>query len=326
MPTVTAIPTSGVGSWPGSDIDDAVRKVFDLVSIPYLPELPGRGRGSDLVGRALGLLDDLAFEVGPRGWRVVDRTSLDQRRARARLRDDLDVLAERAHGYDGVVKIAVCGWWTLAAVVELPRGGRLLSDAGAVRDLVESARGAALELLAEVRRRLPGADVRVQLDEPSLPAVLAGGIPTQSGLSRINPVEPELVTRSLVGLPARTVVHCCAAAVPVRLLRSAGITDVSLDGDLVTATGWDAVAEHVDAGGTLWLGVPAAHEGEVFTADQVVTRLLGWLRPLELGPSLVDRLVLTHSCGLAGLPERVAVRAVEVLDRAAHLLAVELMR
>ena len=155
---MTSIPTSGVGSWPGTDIDEAVRQVFDLAAIPYLPELPARGPGSDMVGRALGLMDGLAFELSPHGWRAASRPSEHQRRARARLRDDLDVLAERAEGYAGPLKVAMCGWWTLCAVVELGRGGPILRDAGAVRDLIQSGRAAAEGLLADVRSLVPGAN------------------------------------------------------------------------------------------------------------------------------------------------------------------------
>lgn len=324
--TVTAIPTSGVGSWPGTDIGEAVRQAFDLATIPYLPELPARGPGADLIGRTLGLLDGLAFDLSPTGWRVVDRPGAHQRRARARLRDDLDVLAERAESYEGRLKVAMCGWWTVATSVDLARGGRMLGDHGAVRDLVQAGRAAAVQLVAEVVRRVPGADVTLQIDEPGLPAALAGGVPTESGLSRIRPAEPETVSRSFAGLPGTTLVHSCARDVPVALLRGAGVANLSLDGGLVGAQGWDAVAEHLDAGGTLWLGLLPTTTPKVPSADGLVTRALGWLRPLELGPALVDRLVLTPACGLSGFSVRDAVRASETLNRAADLLTQELGR
>src|SRR5206468_11351663 len=43
--------------------------------------------------------------------------------------------------------------------------------------------------VAEVSRRVPGARVIVQLDEPSLLAVLAGRIPTPSGFGTVPAVE-----------------------------------------------------------------------------------------------------------------------------------------
>ena len=41
-------------------------------------------------------------------------------------------------GYDGALKVQLAGPWTLAASLDLPRGGRGARDAGAVRDLVAS--------------------------------------------------------------------------------------------------------------------------------------------------------------------------------------------
>ncbi len=326
MPNVTTIPTSGIGSWPGTDIDEAVRQVFDLVSVPYLPELPARGPGSDMVGRTLGLLEGLACELSPTGWRVAHRSGADQRRARARLRDDLDVLEERASGTLGSVKVAMCGWWTLAASVELNRGGRLLRDPGAVRDVVDIARGAAHHLRDEVQRRLPAAEVLLQLDEPALPAVLAGSVPNESGLGRLRAVEIETVSRSFVGLPEGTIVHSCAQDVPIAALRQAGIRQLAVDGGLVSVRGWDALAEHIDSGGTLWLGVVPTEEAAVPTVDALMTRALAWLRPLELGPRLTGRLILTPACGLAATSGRDAVLVSEALARAADLLAEELLR
>ena len=323
---MTSIPTSGVGSWPGRDIEEGVRQVLDLADIPYLPELPARGPGSDMVGRALGLFDGFGFELSPTGWRVADHPASHQRGARARLRDDLDVLEERAQGYDGRFKVALCGWWTILAAVDLQRGGKMLSDPGAVRDVVQAGRAAALDLVAEVSRRLPAADCILQIDEPGLAAVLAGGVPTESGISRYRAVEPEPVARSFQDLPARTVVHSCASQVPIGLLRGAGITQVSLDGGLVDTSGWDAIAEHIDAGATLWLGLLPTAQPAVPTADELVTRALTWLRPLELGPRLLNQLVLTPACGLAPFAAKDAVKASEVLRRAADLLAEAIVR
>ena len=51
---------TGIGSWPGSDIRTPLRLVRDLLvfegpgdtfGCPYLPELPARGPGADLIGR-----------------------------------------------------------------------------------------------------------------------------------------------------------------------------------------------------------------------------------------------------------------------------------
>ncbi len=325
MRTVAAIPTSGAGSWPGVDIDESVRQVADLVSIPYLPELPARGPGSDMVGRTLGQIEGIGFDLSPTGWQVTPTPGSGQRRARARLRDDLDVLAERLEGYEGPYKIALCGPWTLAAAVDLPRGGRVLRDPGAVRDLVAAALVAAESMVAEVERRLPAASIVLQIDEPGLPGVLSGGIPTESGLRRYAPVDPELVSSTFRRLGKDVVVHSCAPAVPIDLLRDSGIGSISVDGDLVDRAGWDAITALVDGGGTLWLGGLPTSTTAIGSVDAVVRRTLSWLRPLELGPSLVGHLVLTPACGLSHLTSRQAVDATRVVDRASDLIAEELL-
>ncbi|MFD0889521.1 methionine synthase, partial [Streptosporangium algeriense] len=54
---------TGVGSHPGQDHEEAIRVVFgELSALPYLPELPGRGVGADMIGRSASLLVELAVE------------------------------------------------------------------------------------------------------------------------------------------------------------------------------------------------------------------------------------------------------------------------
>ena len=77
----------------------------------------------------------------------------------------------------------------------------------------------------------------MQLDEPSLPAVLAGALPTASGFGRLRAVEEpvvvagvETVLEAASGAGAvATVVHCCAADPPVDVLARAGAGALSLD-------------------------------------------------------------------------------------------------
>lgn len=73
------------------------------------------------------------------------------------------------------MKVQAPGPLTLAAQVELANGHRVLTDPGAVRDLSASLAEGLAEHAAEVGKRL-GANVVVQLDEPSLTAVLDGSI------------------------------------------------------------------------------------------------------------------------------------------------------
>src|SRR3954447_17287383 len=183
--TPTGVAT-GVGSMPGEDIDSVLGAVADaLPALPHLPELPGRGAGSDMIGRAAAQLVDLHVDLQPAGWRLVARAGMDERRAAELLERDLDALVPVAAGFTGNLKLQLAGPWTLATTLELPRGGRAIGDAGAVRDLVASLAATVPDHVADLRRRLPGAAVVVQLDEPALPAALGGTIPTESGLGHL---------------------------------------------------------------------------------------------------------------------------------------------
>ena len=213
---------------PGTNPGEAMRIVAgELPGFPHLPELPDRGPGADLTGRTAALLVDIAVEVTPRGWRLAERPGRDLARARSMLSADLDVLEEVLDGFRGPVKVQLCGPWTLAATLELPRTMNVaIADPGAVADLTASLAEGAAAFVADVAKRLPGARLVVQFDEPALPAVAEGMVPTASGLSRIAAVEAhtlqERLEQVLASTHAYTVVHCCAPSVPFGLIRAAG--------------------------------------------------------------------------------------------------------
>ena len=177
---------------------------------------------------------------------------------------------------------------------------------------------------SEVRRLVPGARVVLQLDEPSLPAVLTGALTTVSGFGRLRPVEEPVVIEGLRAVldSARaagatlTVVHSCAAEVPIPALVRAGVQAVSLDVALLAREGWEAVAAAVEQGVALWAGVRTGPPEEM--ADAVWTR---WRR-LGLDSARAASVVLTPPCGLAGAASPSAARAVVAqLARAASVLA-----
>lgn len=301
---------TGIGSWPGEHPLEAARTVLGELGsghLPHLVELPARGPGADLTGRTAALLVELPVDLQPMGWRFVDRPGRDVGRAQAFLRADLDAVAEAADGWTGRLKVQVCGPWTLASTVWLTRGERAVVDAGARRDLVASlAEGVALHV-GDVRRLVPGAEVVVQVDEPGLPAVLDGRLPTASGFGRLPPVEVPEATEALRSVLSAataagavgTAVHCCAAEPPVALLRDAGAGAVSLDLSLLRATSWESVAVAVESGVALWAGaVPTS--GPLPSVTAAVDAVRGpWSR---LGLPLADLadVVVTPTCGLAG--------------------------
>ena len=187
-----------------------------------------------MIGRGAGLLADLEVDLQPMGWRFVDRPGRDAHRTSALLREDLDELAEAFDGYDGDLKVQIAGPWTLASSIWLHRGERSVVDVGATRDVIAALSEGLRVHLGEVARLVPKANLVVQIDEPGLPSVLAGRLPTASGFGRIRAVDPTIAAEGLRDVVAaagdrHTVVHCCAADVPLELLGNTGVSAVSLD-------------------------------------------------------------------------------------------------
>ena len=324
------VAASGIGSWPGTDPREAVRAVRDLLTdaVPYLPELPRRGAGAEMVGRAGAMLEGLHVETQPYGWRFVDRPGADEGRAAAYLRQDLDELAEAYDGWAGPLKVQVCGPWTLLASVELTRGERSVSDHGARHDVVGSLAEGVRRHLADVERLVPGAQVVLQVDEPALPAVIEGRLPTQSGYGRLRAVDPAEVRDGLRDVLAAagersTAVHCCAPDAPLQLIREAGAGALAVDLALVGGPVWEVLAEHLESGGQVWAGaLPTTEDAADFRA--VADRLTGPWQRLGLDPALLGRVTLTPACGLAGLTPSSAVRAQRAVVDAARAIADDL--
>ncbi|QMU80598.1 methionine synthase [Streptacidiphilus sp. PB12-B1b] len=312
---------------PGTDAREAAKTVTgSLGALPHLAELPARGPGADMTGRSLGLLVELFARVEPSGWRFGDRPGRDTRRARSWLGEDLDALEEFTQGWTGPLKVQAVGPWTLAASVELHRGEKALADPGAVRDLTASlAEGLRLHL-AELRRRVPGAQPLLQLDEPSLPMVLAGQVPTASGWQRLRAIDRQVAEERLRGLvqalDVPVVVHCCAPQVPIGLLRRAGAAAVSLDAALLTERDDDAIGEAVEEGTVLLAGVVPSVGPALSDPAGSVSGVRTLWRRLGLDPALLARhVVVTPSCGLAGASPAYARQALSHSVIAAQSLA-----
>lgn len=327
---------SGVGSLPGTDYAAAVRLTLDGLGergIGYFPELPARGPWAGLVGRGTALLAGLAAELVAGEWKLAATPGIDARRARAALRDDLDVLEETAHDLTGEFKVAVPGPWTMSAALMRPLGGRVLGDRGARTDVAQSLAEGAADLLGQLRRRLPGAALTVQVDEPALPAVLSGRVPTEGGYFRHRRVDiPEAIVamRPFARLAEASVVHCCAPGAPLELLvergHGAGFGAVSVDQATLAVGDWEVLAGAVEAGARLFLGCQPTSPATPLAVDELVRRVLKDVRPLELGPALADRLVLTPACGLAGARLADASRIWANLARASALVDEQLSR
>jgi methionine synthase II (cobalamin-independent) len=307
---------TGIGSLPGDDPVEASRLVLGELSVPHLPELPQRGAHADLAGRGAALLHDLHVDLQPSGWRMVPRPSRDGRRAKDLLARDLDALEEAGHAdAPAYLKVQATGPWTLASLLELHRGDRVLADAGAVADLADSlAEGLRLHV-ADVQRRFPGATVALQLDEPGLPAVQLARVPTSSGFGTLRVPKPSTVSERLTTVLAateHTVLHCCAANPPLALLAQAGA--ISIDGTLPYDE--QALGEAVERGTGLLLGVVPA-TGTEPTAVRGIVEIVRRLRD-RVG---VTDVTLTPTCGLAGATPDYARAVLKRLAEAAAEVA-----
>jgi methionine synthase II (cobalamin-independent) len=315
---------SGIGSLPGGDPAEALRLVLgELPELPHLPELPGRGAGADMIGRTAALLVDLAVDITPAGWRLVPRSGIDQRRAREFLARDLDALSDVAERWTRPFKVQAVGPWTLAASLERSRGDRAVVDAGARRDLAQSIAEGLAAHVADVAARVPGAHVVVQLDEPSVPAVLMGGLPTVTGFGKLPAVEEHVVEQELAavvrGSSAPVVLHCCAPRMPLGLFRAAGAAAVSFDLGLVQDL--DAVGQAVDAGVHLFPGVVPGTDAALPLPKATASRVQAWWRELGFpADDLAAAVTLTPSCGLAGATPGYARDAMTHVREAAKYL------
>ncbi|MFE6332839.1 methionine synthase [Streptomyces sp. NPDC057806] len=321
-------PATGIGSMPGGDAREAAKAVTgSFEDFPHLAELPARGPGADMIGRTAGLLVELYARVEPSGWRLGDRPGRDTRRARSWLVEDLDALEEFTQGYEGQVKVQAVGPWTLAAALELRNGESVLADPGACRDLTASLAEGLRVHLAEVQRRIPGARLVLQLDEPSLTAVLRGHVRTASGYRTHRAVDRQVVEaalREVLGVHAGgpSVVHSCAPDVPFALLRRAGATAVSFDAALLTERDDDTIGEAVEAGTRLFAGVVPGTDGPLSDPAGSVMGVRTLWRRLGLRPGLLaESVTITPACGLAGASPEYARKALAHCVRAARSLA-----
>jgi hypothetical protein len=319
---------TGLGSLPGTDAAEAQRIVFgELPDLPHLAELPARGPGADIIGRSAGFLVDLPVQLYAGNWQVSPRPGKDLRRIADLLERDLDEMTEQGDGFTGTFKLQSAGPWTLAAGLDLQLGGRILRDPGAVRDLTDSLAEGLRRHVDNVRKRLPGANILLQLDEPSLPTVLAGHVPTESGLSVYRAVEAIAAASALrtvieaAGVPV--IAHCCAPGVPLQVFRDSQAAAVSLD--LSQLKDLDPVGEAIEAGLGLFVGAAPTRPpatGRPMDSKQIAERARKLWTRLGFPPAqLPHQVVITPACGLADAPEPYARAVLAACREAAQRLA-----
>ncbi len=324
---------SGIGSWPGSAPREAAAIVVGELAgaLAHIVELPARGVGADLLGRAGALLIDVAVDTVPRGYRVAARPGAVTRRAVSLLDEDMDALEEAwevagLRGGGRVVKVQAPGPITLAAGLELANGHRAITDSGAVRDLAASLAEGVAAHRAALARRLD-TPVVVQFDEPSLPTALSGQLTGVTALSPVAPLDEAvagaLLDTCVAAVGGDVLLHSCAPDFPWKLLQRSTISAVSVDAGTLRASDLDGIAAFVESDRTVMLGVVAASTPQRRpSAEEVAAAVVAVTDRLGFGRSaLRDRIGVTPVCGLAAATPQWARTAIGLARKAAEAFA-----
>ena len=164
----------------------------------------------------------------------------------------------------GRSRSSCAGPWTLAATLELPRTLNVaIADPGAVADLTASLAEGAAAHVAEIAKRVPGAQLVVQFDEPPCPPWPGARCRRRAGCRGCAPVEADVAAGAAgPGDRQHREVHGGAqlrsTAVPFGIIRAAGAGALSFDLSQLRRGEEDAVAEAAEAGLGLLTGVVPA--------------------------------------------------------------------
>ncbi len=297
-------------------------------AMAHLVELPARGVGADIIGRAGALLVDIAIDTVPRGYRLTARPGAVTRRAVSLLAEDVDALEEAwevagLRGSGRPVKVQAPGPITLAAELELPNGHRAITDLGAFNDIAASlAEGVAVHR-ASVSRRLD-TPVVVQFDEPSLPVAVAGHLPGVTALSPVAALDESLAVTALdvcvSAAGAEVSVHSCASSLPWKILQRSNIHALSVDAGALQAADLDAIGEFVESGRVVMLGVvPSSAPARRPAVEEVARSVVAITDRIGFSRSVVrDRVGIVPACGLAGATPEWARTAIGLARRVAE--------
>ncbi|CAM3087640.1 hypothetical protein [Tsukamurella hominis] len=300
---------TGIGSVPGTDPREAAATVVGELEVPFLPELPNRGIGADMIGRGAGLLVDIGFDVSTTGYRIGVPDGRVARLTADYLERDLDALEEayevaRRRG-GGLVKTQVAGPLTLAAGLELPNGHRVARDRGAMRDVAASLAEGLVRHVADLRRRL-GADVVLQLDEPSLWSVVHGTVPALTKLDPVRavpaPEAAEILASVVEAVDAPVLLHLCGR-IDWDVVRRVPIDGALLDATRLTATDYEGFGELAESRTVVGLGLaPATPAPRRRSPADLAAPAIRLYDEVGLPRRDLTRATVTPVCGSPGSP------------------------
>lgn len=201
-----ALLVATTGVWPGTEprqaFDAAVSAPEDLT--PSVPQMSQPAEGGtrwalDFLGTAAGLIE-LPVDLAPSGWRLARGEGREQRRLRSHTAQVLDAVEE--YRDDRPVLVTLPGPWHFIRRIVLPSGAPVLSDFGAVRDVLQSYAFGVQAHLAEVAGRT-GQAPRTRIVERELDPILTGRVPTDSGFRTLPALPEQAVLTGLQSFLAR---------------------------------------------------------------------------------------------------------------------------
>jgi hypothetical protein len=153
----------------------------------------------------------------------------------------------------------------------------------------------------------------LQIDEPSLPYVMQGGIRTQSGWGKYSPIESQIVGASLQSVASATLgfslLHCCANNVPFELIYSSGFDAVSIDASLFGDELFDVIGQAHDGKKRVFLGINPG------SLDAGLAYLSHLARRIGLSAQeLANTIALSPPCGLVSASMSDARERIERLN------------
>ena len=284
--------TATTGVWAGTEPREAFSAAVSASGegLPAIPQIAQPAEGGtrwalDFLAPAAGMLD-LPVDLSPAGWRLARGEGREQRLCRSHTAQILDAVEEYCD--ERPTLLTLPGPWHLIRHMTLPTGAPVLSDFGAVRDVLQAYAFAVQAHLAEVERRT-GQAPRVRIVERHLDPILTGSVPTDSGFRTLPALPEQAVFTGLQSFLARCgespllhvpklgevriggkdirhadqLLDIGAGSIVVDLPAGAGAAEsdgASSEGTAGDSPAglarWERLAEWVDAGHEVWLNFP----------------------------------------------------------------------
>lgn len=322
---------TGLGPWAGANTVDAISRVRGELGQPhlsFLPELADRGYRASLLARSIAALEGLSADGTAAGWRLTRTYAVEGQGARQLLESDInalaDVVGKESGSAPGSLKIRLLGPVSLACQTYLTNGERVLSDAGARRDLAESQLAGLENLLGLLREAAPGAELLVHWEEPQLLAAARGLLPTSSGYRTLRHVPRHELVATFSNLHSGVAALGAQSVLATTYLKLHPELQEILEAPLIDAlplptAAWEPIAAMLEAGKTLYL--PAVNVHHKRSAGEIARDIWATWRDLGLPKDLLNQLVLTEDGDLASTDPGRATSVLHHLTETARALS-----